>query len=222
MGSPNAKTLIPISERGTILDSLLFEAASARQSMRACIFVRNQTPELHAVLDQSPIDIDLRVREPTGYFRDLVLAQRELGLGSFAVVDSDLVVPPGSLAAFLEDAFTVSSWLTVGVTVTPEQNSGRPTWVGLDASDRIIRLSRSAPEEHRTLGVFRWSAAAFDGIPVPAPDASVMAYVAEHLEDTGGVRAVRFPAAVNVNAPSDIEAANSLVARFGGKGSLPL
>jgi len=212
MGGSAAKTLTPVRGDQTILEVLLKEIGECAGRYRVVLFVREERSELRRISRASGLNVELHIAEPRGYFRDLVAVKRDLGLRSFAVVDSDLVVPTGQLTSFLDASAADGSWLTIGVTKVPERSSGRPAWVRLDDADYISHMDRLGPAEHRTVGAFRWSDLALRDAGTPTSAASVMAYISQHLDTPARVRGVHFDDAVNVNTESDIDAACRVLA----------
>lgn len=212
MATSKPKTLIKLATNETILGRLLSEANTANSINKIYIFVRHKDRELESVLGESALPVEIVVREPEGYFHDLAEAKQELCLDEFSVVDSDLVAQTGEIARFLDIAPKKNAWVAIGVTAFPERPSGRPAWVSLDAQGRILELYRDRKLTHRTVGIFHWGDIACTIPPKLIPrNASVMAYIAEHLGEAGGVHGLAFSHTVNVNSKEDIMAANKLV-----------
>lgn len=213
MAISKPKTLVKLKSDQTILARLLQEAALAETIEKVILFVRQDSSELRKVVTESSLPIEVVFEEPEGYFRDLISAKKKFNLNEFSIVDSDLVVPKGEFARFLSQASKTPAWLTIGVTSFPEELSGRPTWAEIDSDGYIRNMSRSQPMPYRTVGVFHWSDTALDieSQHITA-EASIMAYITEHLQAGHAVKGLHFSRTVNVNTKEDIAAANKLIA----------
>ncbi|MEU3455367.1 hypothetical protein ABZ671_17480 [Micromonospora sp. NPDC006766] len=203
MGKSRAKTLTPVAGQASILQLLLGEIAAAEANTPVLLYVREDSAELQCIIAESAVDVRLLVEEPSGYFRDLVRTKHHHGLGAFAVLDSDLVAEPGAISSFLDRSCAEDSWLTIGVTSVPERGSGRPAWVELDPRGNLTSLTRHRVTSHRTVGAFRWGSQALSDIDEPGPNASVMAYIADHLKHSAMVKSFAFDTAINVNTEND-------------------
>lgn len=211
MGGTRPKALLQINGRTSILEVILEGVRRAATQCRVLLFMRARTADLNRVLDRAGMPVTVYIEEPNGYFRDLVRIKHQHGFDEFVVIDSDLVVPPGELAAFIDKAATSKAWLTIGVTTEPERASGRPAWVRLDREGRLLEMDRHREMPYRTVGAFRWSDEALRGVSEPAPSASVMAHIASGINAGVEVDSFTFTRALNVNTLNDIAAAREIV-----------
>jgi dTDP-glucose pyrophosphorylase len=209
------KTTEPVHGRA-VLAWLLAEIRDSGTDGRTIVTVRTDDPELRAVVADSGLDVEVQVRQPGGYLRDVYDLSRTC-TPRFTVVEADTLTYPGSLRNFLLLAERYGPMVDLCVGVGPASANPNGPAVTLTGDGRItaIRWPPAQPSGLVPLGAWHWTSRMLDDADAFARQSTSTADYVTWTVPRGALAVpIGFPAGFNINTPADLDTARHGVARW--------